>query len=108
MTFNYPNTSIMGRNRVLDDVDHIPTDPKDLNPSKAPLPIPWPIPDFEPREINNPLTYGQDNLLENVRPDNSYEIFSLFFNNFILRILVININKFTELNSTLETPHARL
>ena len=25
----------MGRNRVSDDADHIPTDPKDVRPSKA-------------------------------------------------------------------------
>ena len=97
----------MGRNRVLDDADHIPTDSKDLNLSKAPLPRPWPIPDFEPREINNPLTHSQGNLPENVRPDDPYTIFSLFFNDFILRILVTNINKFAELNPAPETPHAR-
>ena len=67
----------MGRNRVSDDADHIPTDPKDLNPSKAPPPAPWPIPDFEAREINNPLTHGQGNLPEDVRPDDPYAIFSL-------------------------------
>ena len=98
----------MRRNRVSDDIDHILTDPKDLNPSKAPPSTPWSISDFKPREINNPLTHGQDNLLENVRPDDPYTIFSLFFNNFILKILVTNTNKFTELNPAPETPHARL
>ena len=98
----------MGRNRVLDDVDYILTNLKDLNPSKDPPPAPQSISNFKVREINNSLTYSQGNLLENVRLDNSYAIFSLFFDDFILEILVTNINKFTELNSVLETPYARL
>lgn len=97
----------MGRNRVSDDVDYISTNSKDQNPSKAPPPAPWSISDFIPREINNSLTHNQGNLLEDIKPDNPYAIFSLFFDNFILRILVINTNKFTELNSAPETPHAR-
>ena len=97
----------MGRNRVSDDVDHIPTDPKDQTPSKAPPPAPWPIPDFIPREINNPLTHGQGNLPEDIKPDDPYAIFSLFFDDFILGILVTNTNKFAELNPAPETPHAR-
>ena len=64
----------MGRNRISDDVDHIPTDPKDLKPSKAPPPAVWPIPDFQPREINNDptmedLTHGDGNLPDHVKPD---------------------------------------
>ena len=45
----------MGRNRTSDDADHIPIDLKDVGPSKAPPPAVWPIPDFQPREIDNDL-----------------------------------------------------
>ena len=38
VVFSYQNTLIMGRNRVLDDLDHISVDPKDVKPSKAPPP----------------------------------------------------------------------
>ena len=78
----------MGRNRVSDDADHIPTDPKDVRLSKAPPPAEWPIPNFQPREINNDLTYSEGNLPDHVKPDDSYAIFSLFFNDSTLRILV--------------------
>ena len=83
----------MGRNRISDNVDYILTDPKDLKLSKAPPPVVWPIPDFQPREINNnptikDLTHSDNNLLDHVKLDNPYAIFSLFFNKSILEILI--------------------
>ena len=91
-TFSYLNTLIIRRNRVSDDVDYISTNPKDLKPFKAPPPAIWPIPEFQPREINNnptikDLAYNNDNLPDHVKPDDSYAIFSLFFNNSTLKIL---------------------
>ena len=97
----------MGRNRVSDDADHIPTDPKDVRPSKAPPPAEWPIPDFQPREINNDLTHGEGNLPDHVKPDDPYAIFSLFFDDSTLGILAQNTNKYAELNPAPSTPYAR-
>lgn len=49
---------IMPRNRESDDVDHVPIDPKPSKVSKKPPPTPWPLPEFTPMLIENPLTYG--------------------------------------------------
>ena len=97
----------MPRYRESDDLDQVPIDPSADKPSKELPPAQWPVPEFNPREINNPLTYGQGNLLSNVKPDDPYTIFSLFFNKQTLQILVTNTNKYAEIYPALRTPHAR-
>ena len=96
----------MSKNRVSNDIDHIPIDPKDSKPSNELPPTPELIPDFQPLKIDNSLTYEQDNLLEGICPDDSYAIFNLFFNVATLQILVDNINKYAEIYSSSNIPYA--
>ena len=56
----------MGRNRVYDDIDHVSVDNKATKKSKNPPPDPWPLPQFEPLEINNPFRDGQGKLPSNI------------------------------------------
>ena len=97
----------MPRYRESDDLDLVPIDPSADKSSKELPPAQWPVPEFNPREINNPLTYGQGNLPSNVKPDDPYAIFSLFFNEQTLQILVTNTNKYAEMYPAPRTPHAR-
>lgn len=97
----------MPRTRESNDVDLVPIDTGASQPSKAPAPAPWPMPAFQPLEINNPLTHGQGNLLEDVSLDDPYAIFSLFFDEDTLQILVIYTNKYADLYPAPKTSFAR-
>ena len=82
----------MKRNRVSDDVDYISTNSKDLKLFKGPPSTVWFILEFQPREINNnptikDLVHGDNNLSDHVKLDDSYAIFSLFFDDSTLKIL---------------------
>ena len=79
----------MPRKRQSDDADHVPIDPKSSKPSKDPPPPQWPLPDFAPLAIENKLTYG-------ISPDDPYSIFSLFFDDHTLSILVENTKQYAE------------
>ena len=78
----------MPRYHESNDLDLVPIDTGASQPAKTPAPAPWPMPTFQPLEINNPLTHGQGKLPEDVRPDDPYAIFSLFFDENMLQILV--------------------
>ena len=97
----------MPRNHESNDLDLVPIDTGASQPAKTPAPAPWPMPTFQPLEINNPLTHGQGNLPEDVRPDDPYAIFSLFFDEDTLQILVTHTNKYADLHPAAETPFAR-
>lgn len=86
----------MVRNRVSDDIDHVPIDPKPSKPSRKPPPEPWPLPDYQPIVISNPLTYGQGNLPDHVDSGSPYAIFSLFFTEYHLGIFADNTNQYAE------------
>ena len=83
----------MPKTQESNDLDLVPIDTGASQPSKAPAPASWPIPAFQPLEINNPLTHGQSNLPEDVSPDDPCAIFSLFFDEDTLQILFTNTNK---------------
>ena len=97
----------MPRNHESNDLDLVPIDTGASQPAKTPAPTPWPMPTFQPLEINNPLTYGQGKLPEDIRPDDPYAIFSLFFDKDTLQILVTHTNKYADLYPAPETPFAR-
>ena len=94
-------------NHESNDLDIVPIDTGASKPSKASPPDQWPIPEFLPREINNPLTHRQGKLPKDIRPDDPYAIFSLFFDEPTLQILVDNTNKYAEMYPAPSTPHAR-
>lgn len=87
----------MGRNKVSDDIDHVPIDPKPRAPAKKPPPEPWKLPKFKPTQITNPLEHGQGNLPPNVNPQDPLQIFSLFFNQQILQTLANHTNEYAAL-----------
>ena len=97
----------MPRNHESNDLDLVPIDTGASQPAKTPAPAPLPMPTFQPLEINNPLTHGQGNLPEDVRPDDPYAIFSLFFDEDTLQILVTHTNKYADLYPAPKTPFAR-
>ena len=97
----------MPRNRISDDVDHVPIDSQNLRASRLPPPEPWPLLSFIPREINNPLSHGQGDLPDGVDPTDAYATFSLFFNSETLQTLVNYTNAYAKLYPPPETPHAR-
>ena len=98
----------MPRNHESNDLDLVSIDTGASQPVKTLAPAPWLMLTFQPLEINNLLTYGQGNLLEDVRPDNPYAIFSLVFGEDTLQILVTYINKYVDLYSVAETLFACL
>ena len=98
----------MPRNHESNDLDLVPINTGASQPAKTLAPAPLPIPTFQLLEINNPLTYSQGNLPEDVRPDDPYAIFNLFFNKDTLQILVTHTNKYADLYSVLKTLFARL
>ena len=97
----------MPRNHESNDLDLVPINTEASQPAKTPAPALLLMLTFQSLEINNPLTYGQGNLLEDVRPDNPYIIFSLVFDEDTLQILVTYTNKYTDLYSAAETLFAR-
>lgn len=87
----------MPRARVSDDIDHVPVDLKSTKPSKKPLPEPWPLPLFTPLRVKIPFSNGVSNLPQNVSPQSPYDVFSLFFDEETLQVLVNHTNEFAEL-----------
>ena len=97
----------MGRNRVSNNVDHIPIDAQAKRPSKERPPEPGLLPAFKPMKIGNLLTYGRGNLPTDV-PSDPYTVFSLFFTDYILQVLADHTNEYAELNlPPPEKKHAR-
>ena len=80
----------MPRNRVFDDLDHVPIESGATKLPKEAPPVPWPVPEFEPLEINNPLTFGRGKLPNSVFADDHYGVFCLFFDEYTIGILVEN------------------
>lgn len=98
---------IMPRNKIFNDLDHVRKDIEALKTPKGRPPDPWLLPTYVPLKINNPRTYSQGYLPNTVTPNNPYTIFSLFFNNKVIEILVRYTNKYTFLNPKLNTSQSR-
>ena len=96
----------MPRNKVLNDIDYVL---KDLQLEKAPKEPPLKLkllPKYKLLQITKLFTYGYG-LLPNTTPNDPYTIFSLFFTESILEILVRHINKYTFLYSGPKKPYSR-
>ena len=89
----------MPRNRVSTDADHVVADPRPSNPAKKPPPKPWQKPPYTPLPIKKPYSIGAGQLPSHVDSDSPYAIFSLYFNDSCLQILVNYTNKYAELNT---------
>ena len=98
----------MPRNRVSDDLDHVQKDPKPVQVLKGRPPDPWPLPSCTPREINNALTHGQGYLPNTMNSDDPYSIFSLFFSEETLQVLVQHTNEYAFLHRDPAHPHVRI
>ena len=84
----------MPRNKTSTDLDHVRKDPKPNPPPKERPPDPWPLPTYVHLKISNPRTYSQAHLPNTVAPDDPYAIFSLFFSNEAIQILVRHTNEY--------------
>ena len=84
----------MPRNKVSNDLDHVKKDPKPSNTPKGRPSDPWPLPTYVPLKISNPRTNGQGHLPNTVAPDDPYAIFSLFFSDETIQILVYHTNEY--------------
>ncbi len=96
----------MPRNKVSNDIDHVP---KDLQPEKAPKEPPQkpkPLPKYKPLQIKRPFTHGHG-LLPNTIPNDPYTIFSLFFTESDLQLLVQHTNEYAFLFPAQKTLHSR-
>ena len=98
----------MPRNKVSDDLDHVKQDPKPARPVKGRPPDPWPLPSHTPRRIINALIHGQGSLPKTMNPDDPFAIFSLFFNQETLQVLVQHTNQYAFLHSRSDNPNARI
>ena len=85
----------MPRNKVSNDLDHVRKDPKPTTIPKERPPDPWPLPTYVPLKITNPRTHSQGHLPNTIAPDNPYAIFSLFFSDETIQILVRHTNEYT-------------
>ena len=83
----------MPRNNTTHDLDIVPEDPKASKPARKPPPAVWPLPNFAPMKINNPLTQGKASILSGIDPHSPYDVFRLFLTDDILQILADNTNK---------------
>ena len=88
----------MPRNRVLINTNYVISDPRPLNPIKK-LPLkPWPKLPYTPLLIKKPYSIGVGQLPSHINSSSLYNIFSLYFNESYLQILVDYINKYIKLN----------
>ena len=85
----------MPRNKVSNDIDHVPKDPQPEKAPKEPPPKPWPLPKFKPLPITRPFTHGHGLLPDTIPYDDPYAIFSLFFTESTLQTLVQHTNEYT-------------
>ena len=97
----------MPRNKVSNDLDHVKQDPKPKTAPKEPPPKPQQLPKYTPVKIRQPYTNGQGNLSHTIAPNDPYAIFSLFFDESTLKVLVQHINKYTFLYSEPKKPDVR-
>ena len=84
----------MPRNKVSNDLDHVRQDPKPKTAPKGPPPKPKRLPKYTPVKIRQPYTNDQGNLSTTIAPNNPYAIFSLFFNESTLKVLVQHTNEY--------------
>ena len=96
----------MPRNKVSNDIDHVPKDPQPEKAPKEPPPKPKPLPKYKPLQITKPFTYGY-RLLPDTTPNDPYTIFSLFFTESILETLVRHTNEYAFLYSGPKKPYSR-
>ena len=89
----------MGRNRVSDDLDHVVDQPTATKQAKKAPPKQWPMPRYTPLKIKKGPQYGLGKLPSDV-PCEPYSIFSLFFTEDILELLVENTNKYAANHSS--------
>ena len=93
------------------DVDYVPHEPKaPSNPTCKPPKL-QPLPKFAPIEIEGAPEHGNADLPWDVNIESPYEIFSLFFDDFIMEVLVNNTNAYAKAHSPMRThkhPKARV
>lgn len=98
----------MPRNRISDDVDHVPIDPKPSSRSTKKLPPPNPLPKYTPMSIQKPWTRGHRKLPPEIDSTNPYAIFGLFFSETVLVKLCDHTNKYAQFYQASEDrPYAR-
>ena len=106
----------MPRNKQSTDEDHVAPEPDPEPPRKrrktadksAPIgtpPQPWPLPEFKPMKITNPLQYGRPR--DQAAKRTAYEAFNLFFDDETLQLLTDHTNEYAALYLADDTPFAR-
>ena len=78
----------MPRNKVSNDLDHVRQDPKPKTAPKGPPPESKQLPKYTPIKIRQSYTDNQSNLPATIASNNPYAIFSLFFDESTLKILI--------------------
>ena len=81
----------MSGNRVFDDPNHVVDQPTTKTKSKIPPPWPLSLLGFVSSKMNDSLQYELDKLSENISCD-AYSIFSLFFTEEVLQMLVVDFD----------------
>ena len=76
------------------DEDYVPPDPTAPSNPKGLPPKPGKLPDYAPIEIEGAPEHGNADLPSNIDPQSPIEIFSLFFDDFILEVLAKNTNAY--------------
>ena len=97
------STTNMGRKRASNDIDFVEPPKYDVLPSwkaKKRPPEPWPLPNFKPLHINNPLKNSKAKLPNDVNLEDPYQIFKLIYTDELLEELTVYINKYIKLHST--------
>ena len=97
----------MPRNKVSNDLNHVKQDPKPTTAPKEAPPKPKRLPKYTPVKIKQPYTNNQGNLPNIVTLNDPYAIFSLFFDESTLKILVQHTNEYAFLNPGPEKPDTR-
>ena len=78
------------------DIDYVPLDLEPLSKARNHPPEPKPLPNYAPIPIEGASEDGAADLPNKVNSRLSIEIFSLFFDNKIIKILVQNTNAFAK------------
>ena len=100
----------MSRNKVSNNLDYMKQNSKPKIASKGPFSESERLPKYTPVKINQLYIYGQGNLSNIITLNNLYAIFSLFFDEATLKVLVQYINEyaFLYLGPGSEKPDARI
>ena len=97
----------MPRNKVSNDIDHVRKDPQPEKAPKGSPPKPEPLPKYKPMNIKRPFTHGYGSLPRTTPYNDPYAIFSLFFTESTLELLVQYTNKYAFLYPGPKSDNAR-